>query len=110
MEISFTVVPKNILRGNVAIEKTKELCFREMSIRYFTKLTPDGKLQEGGGPTAMGFVSTGSGGERGNQFCKIGMRAVFFVGTLKGDKNQKLLRVEPADEKTLKSIEAFLKN
>jgi hypothetical protein len=107
IQIKFRVVPQKILRGTAEIGKPMNLIFKEHDFSGVVTLKKDGTTVDTG-PTALGFISAGSGNERKNQFCQLGMKSVFIIGKEKGGKDAGLLRVEHADQATLETLEKLL--
>jgi hypothetical protein len=107
IQIKFRVVPQKVLRGTTEIGKPMNLMFKEHDFSGAVMLKKDGTTEDTG-PTALGIISAGSGNERKNQFCQLGMKSVFIIGKEKGGKDAGLLRVEHADQATLETLEKLL--
>jgi hypothetical protein len=107
IQIKFRVVPLEALLGQIEIGKPINLIFKEHDFSGVVTLKKDGAIEDTG-PTALGFISAGSGNERKNQFSQPGKKGVFIIGKGKGEKNVRLLRVDQPDQAILQKLEVLL--
>jgi hypothetical protein len=106
VEVDYSALADQQIYGDLQKGKLVQMTYIENTGSHMIKIQPDGTHETVF--SVMGFLSTGSGAESGNQLGMPGSRGVFVLGRPQGQKDIRLLRVEKAGTESVDQIKQYI--